>query len=110
MVAAYEFMVVTPAIANLIRENKTFRIDSSIQTGKKYGMQLLDEHLLSLYMSNAISEEEAMDKARHPGEMQDKIEAHKRGTAPPPSGGSGRLAGPKETDGGDGEPPPQIKT
>jgi len=38
-VAAYEFLVVTPAIANLIRENKVFRIDSSIQTGKKFGMQ-----------------------------------------------------------------------
>src|ERR1700761_1280896 len=49
MVAAYEFMVNTPAIANLIREAKTFRIDSSIQTGKKFGMQLLDEHLLDLY-------------------------------------------------------------
>ena len=34
MVAGYEFLVVTPAIANLIRENKTFRIDSMIQTGK----------------------------------------------------------------------------
>ena len=82
MIAAYEFMVVTPAIANLIRENKTFRIDSSIQTGKKYGMQLLDEHLLNMYMSGLIAEDEAMDKARHPGEMQDKIEAHKRGSAP----------------------------
>jgi len=48
-IAAYEFMVVTPAIANLIRENKTYRIDSSIQTGKKLGMQLLDEHLWKLY-------------------------------------------------------------
>ncbi len=48
MVAAYEFMVVTSAISNLIRENKTYRIDSSIQTGKKYGMQLLDEHLWNL--------------------------------------------------------------
>jgi twitching motility protein PilT len=47
MVAAYEFLVVTPAIANLIRDNKTFRIDSAIQTGKKYGMQLLDDHLWS---------------------------------------------------------------
>jgi Tfp pilus assembly pilus retraction ATPase PilT len=35
MVAAYEFLVVTPAIANLIRENKTFRIDSAIQTGQE---------------------------------------------------------------------------
>jgi len=54
MVAAYEFLVVTPAIANLIRENKTFRIDSAIQTGKKYGMQLLDEHLWSLYERGLI--------------------------------------------------------
>jgi len=79
MVAAFEFMVVTPAIANLIRENKTFRIDSSIQTGKKYGMQLLDEHLLSLFQQKIISAEEAMDKARSPGEMQDKIEALEKG-------------------------------
>jgi twitching motility protein PilT len=79
MVAAYEFMMVTPAISNLIRENKTFRIDSSIQTGKKYGMQLLDEHLLQLYRDKIISVEEAMDKARNPGDMQDKIEALDKG-------------------------------
>ena len=47
-VAAYEMLVVTPAIANLIRENKTFRINSSIQTGHKLGMQLLDDHLFRL--------------------------------------------------------------
>ncbi|HQE28409.1 MAG TPA: type IV pilus twitching motility protein PilT, partial [Phycisphaerae bacterium] len=79
MVAAYEFMVVTPAIANLIRENKTFRIDSSIQTGKKFGMQLLDEHLLQLYRDEIITAEEAMDKARNPADMQEKIEALNRG-------------------------------
>jgi len=54
-------------------------------------MQLLDEHLLSLYMSHTISEEEALDKARHPGEMQDKIEAHKRGVAPTPGAGGSPL-------------------
>src|SRR6185369_14251269 len=79
MVAAYEFMVVTPAIANLIRENKTFRIDSAIQTGKKYGMQLLDEHLFDMWKDKIISAEEAMDKSRNPGEMQDKIEAWEKG-------------------------------
>jgi len=42
-IAAYEMLVVTPAIANLIRENKTFRINSAIQTGHKLGMQLLDD-------------------------------------------------------------------
>lgn len=71
-VAAYEFMVVTPAIANLIRESKTYRIDSSIQTGKKLGMQLLDEHLWQLYDSGKISLEEMLDKGRQPGALQQK--------------------------------------
>lgn len=71
-VAAYEFMVVTPAIANLIRENKTYRIDSSIQTGKKLGMQLLDEHLWRLYDEGIITLEEMLDKSRQPGTLQDK--------------------------------------
>ncbi len=83
MVAAYEFMVVTPAIANLIRENKTFRIDSSIQTGKKFGMQLLDEHLMQLYRDEIITAEEAMDKARNPVDVQEKIEALNRGEVLP---------------------------
>jgi len=74
-VAAYEFMVVTPAIANLIRENKTYRIDSSIQTGKKLGMQLLDEHLWQFYDNGKISLEEMMDKARQPGTLYDKAKA-----------------------------------
>ena len=79
MVAAYEFMVTTPAIANLIRENKVYRIDSAIQTGKKYGMQLLDEHLWTLYEQGLVSAEDAVDRSRHPGVMQDKIDAHRRG-------------------------------
>jgi twitching motility protein PilT len=71
-IAAYEFMVVTPAIAHLIRENKTYRIDSSIQTGKKLGMQLLDEHLWKLYDTGIITLEEMLDKSRQPGALQDK--------------------------------------
>jgi len=74
-IAAYEFMVVTPAIANLIRENKTYRIDSSIQTGKKLGMQLLDEHLWKLYDTGVITLEEMLDKSRQPGTLQDKANA-----------------------------------
>ncbi len=74
-VAAYEFMVVTPAIANLIRENKTYRIDSSIQTGKKLGMQLLDEHLWELYDTGKITLEEMLDKGRQPGALQEKAMA-----------------------------------
>src|SRR5947209_15951809 len=45
VIAGYEMMVVTPAIQNLIRENKTYRIDSAIQTGRQHGMFLLDDHL-----------------------------------------------------------------
>jgi len=68
-------MVVTPAIANLIRENKTYRIDSSIQTGKKLGMQLLDEHLWQLYDAGRITLEEMIDKGRQPGALHDKARA-----------------------------------
>jgi twitching motility protein PilT len=73
MVAGYEFLVVTPAIANLIRENKTFRIDSMIQTGKKFGMQLLDDHLWSLYSRGMISAEEMIDKGKNPSDLTDKV-------------------------------------
>ncbi|HVZ95196.1 MAG TPA: type IV pilus twitching motility protein PilT [Phycisphaerales bacterium] len=77
MVAGYEFLVVTPAIANLIRDNKSFRIDSSIQTGKRFGMQLLDEHLWSLYVKGMISAEEMVDKSKNPGDLTDRV--HKLG-------------------------------
>jgi twitching motility protein PilT len=79
-IAAYEFMVVTPAIANLIRENKTYRIDSSIQTGKKLGMQLLDEHLWQLYDIGKITLEEMLDKSRQPGALQEKAIAKMNAT------------------------------
>jgi twitching motility protein PilT len=72
-VAAYEFWVVTPAIANLIRENKTFRIDSAIQTGRKFGMQLLDDHLWSLYERGLIGADEMIDKSKDPGELTEKV-------------------------------------
>ncbi len=77
MVAAYEFLLITPAISNLIRDNKTFRIDSSIQTGKKFGMQLLDEHLWSLYSRGMISAEEMVDKSKNPQSLTDRV--HKAG-------------------------------
>jgi twitching motility protein PilT len=74
MVAGYEFMYVTPGIQNLIRENKSFRIDSEIQTGKRYGMQLLDDNLWGLFQAGKISDEEAIDKSRNPGQMVDKMQ------------------------------------
>jgi twitching motility protein PilT len=73
MVAAYEFLVVTPAISNMIRENKTFRIDSAIQTGKKFGMQLLDDHLWYLYSQQIISAEDLVDRSKNPENQIEKI-------------------------------------
>ncbi len=74
MVAGYEFMYVTPGIQNLIRENKSFRIDSEIQTGKRYGMQLLDDNLWNLFQAGKISAEETIDKSRNPGAIVDKMQ------------------------------------
>jgi twitching motility protein PilT len=74
MVAAYEFMYVTPGIQNLIRDNKSFRIDSEIQTGKKYGMQLLDDNLWMLFQAGKIGAEEAIDKSKVPGSMVDRMQ------------------------------------
>ena len=54
-------------------EGKTFRIDSMIQTGKKFGMQLLDDHLWSLYSRGMISAEEMIDKSKNPADLTDKV-------------------------------------
>jgi len=61
--AALEILIATPAVRNLIRESKTFQIPSMIQTGKKYGMQLLDDAIMDLYNKGWISAEEAYMKA-----------------------------------------------
>src|SRR5215211_2749242 len=74
MVAGYEFMYVTPGIQNLIRDNKSFRIDSEIQTGKKFGMQLLDDNLWMHFNAGRISAEEAIDKSKVPGMMVDRMQ------------------------------------
>jgi len=73
VLAAYEFMYVTPGIQNLIRENKSFRIDSEIQTGKKYGMELLDDNLWRHYSAGKISAEETIDKSKNAGMMIDRF-------------------------------------
>ncbi|MBT5552084.1 MAG: type IV pilus twitching motility protein PilT [Nitrospina sp.] len=61
--AVLEILVVTPAVSNLIREGKTFQIPSAIQTGKKYGMQSLDDAILVALEEKKISPEDAYDKA-----------------------------------------------
>lgn len=62
-VAAHEIMVGTPAIRNLIRENKIAQMYSAIQTGQAFGMQTLDQNLNELVKKNIVSRQEAMSKA-----------------------------------------------
>jgi twitching motility protein PilT len=62
-VAALEIMIATPAVRNLIREGKTFQIPSTLQTGKKYGMQSLDDAIMELLQKKIILAEDAYSKA-----------------------------------------------
>ena len=65
-VAAFEVMINTPSIAALIRDNKTFRITTDIQTGSKYGMVSLEASLVQLYLEGQISYDDVMTKAQDP--------------------------------------------
>jgi twitching motility protein PilT len=62
-VAALEIMIANPAVRNLIREGKTYQIPSMIQTGKKYGMQSLDDAIMSLLEKKIISADDAYLKS-----------------------------------------------
>ncbi len=62
-VAAHEIMIGTPAIRNLIRENKVAQMYSAIQTGQNFGMQTLDQNLLDLVRRNVVSNAEARARA-----------------------------------------------
>jgi twitching motility protein PilT len=73
-VAVFEIMVNTPSIAALIRDNKTFRIQSDIQTGAKWGMVTLDASLLDKYQQGMISREEVVTKAQDPTTIQVKLQ------------------------------------
>jgi twitching motility protein PilT len=65
-VAAHEIMVGTPAIRNLIRENKVAQMYSMIQTGSQFGMQTLDQCLMDLVRRNVVSAAEARTYAKSP--------------------------------------------
>lgn len=77
-VAAYEILVVTPGVANLIRENKTFRINSAIQTGAKYGMQLMDDALFNHWIEQRVTLEDVMSKSQDPDSLAKRIAAARR--------------------------------
>ena len=73
-VAAFEIMINTPSIDALIRENKTFRIQSDIQTGAKWGMVTLDAWLIEKYQKGLIAREEVINKAQDPTTIMAKLQ------------------------------------
>ncbi len=73
-VAVFEIMINTPSIGALIRDNKTFRLNSDIQTGAKYGMVTLDSFLIDKYMAGMIAREEVITKAQDPVTIQSKLQ------------------------------------
>jgi len=72
--AAFEIMISTPSIQALIRDNKTFRITSDIQTGGKFGMVTLDSNLLQLYERGLITYGDLITKAQDPTSVLQKLE------------------------------------
>jgi twitching motility protein PilT len=72
-VAAFEMMIMTPAIENHIRKNETFKIPSAIQTARRLGMVLLDDHLAELFKSGKISRDTAMRAAQSPKDLEPKL-------------------------------------
>ena len=74
-VAAFEIMITTPSIQALIRDNKTYRITSDIQTGTKFGMNTLDAHLAQLYRAGKIAYGEMITVAQDPDGLLELLNA-----------------------------------
>jgi len=72
-VAAFEIMIMTAAIENHIRKNETFKIPSAIQTSRRLGMVLLDDHLAELCRSGKIDRETALRAAQSPKDLEPKL-------------------------------------
>jgi twitching motility protein PilT len=80
-VAAYETLVATGAVRNLIRENKTFQISSLIQTGGRAKMQSLDQNMAKLVEMGVVSLEDARSKSKDPSEFERLVNLAKVGAA-----------------------------
>jgi twitching motility protein PilT len=72
-VAAFEVMLMTPAIANLVRKNETNKIQSTLQTSKKLGMTTLDDYLFDLKQRGVITKETAIDAAQDPADLEVRL-------------------------------------
>lgn len=85
-IPAVEVMVATPAIRNLIRENKTHQIPSMIQTSAAHGMQSMDQNLRDLYQKGFITFEEAMSRAINVEELKKMINTPTASSGPSATG------------------------
>jgi twitching motility protein PilT len=72
-IAAFEVMLMTPAIGNLVRKNETNKIQSTIQTSKKLGMITLDDYLHDLFKRDKITREVALDAAQDPADLEMRL-------------------------------------
>ena len=72
-IAAFEIMIATSAIRNLIREDKTHQIDTAVQTGAKFGMQTMDTSLLNIYKRGLISQETLTTQATSPDILKNYV-------------------------------------
>jgi len=72
-VAAFEVMLMTPAIANLVRKNETAKIQSTIQTSRRLGMVTLDDHLLELVRQGTIEAQVALDQAQDRKDLETRL-------------------------------------
>ncbi|MEZ5991659.1 MAG: type IV pilus twitching motility protein PilT [Planctomycetota bacterium] len=79
LIAAFEIMVSTSAVENLVREAKTYQLNSVIQTGKKEGMILLDDYLWDLWSAQKITRLDMFRKASNVKEVREKFDAFRRG-------------------------------
>jgi twitching motility protein PilT len=79
--AIFEVMINTPSVAALIRDNKTFRVNSDIQTGAKHGMVTLDSFLMDKYVAGMISRDEVVTKSQDPTTVQAKLQEYEMAQA-----------------------------
>jgi len=77
-VAAFEIMLGTDAVRNLIREGRTDQIPTYLQTGRQYGMQTMDQALEDLVRSGTVTLEEALTRSSDPDELRDRVASIRR--------------------------------
>jgi len=73
LVAAFDILICTDAVRTCIREGKTHQIPSIIQTGTKFGMQLLDDNLKELYLNGIVAYDEALSKSSNPDDFEKSV-------------------------------------